>query len=303
MSTSPSPLVVVAGANGRLGRLIVASLLAQPGVTVRALVRRPADAADLASDRVTLHPFDLNTASEAELEAATAGAFSVISTLQGGPDVIIDGQLKLLRAAKAAGARRFIPSDYSYDLFTLPEGVNLNSDWRRAFALAARAEVSADLEVVHVLQGIFMDRLVMGFLGVLDAERRVIRYWGDGQTPIDWTTWEDTARFTAAAALDPRPVPERLFVSGDRKTILEFAELWAATYGDVRLERLGSLEELAEETARRLRQSPENMYAWLPLMYARGVFGGEALLGPSENGRFPDLRPLTVADAVRQGVV
>ena len=69
MSTSPSPLVVVAGANGRLGRLIVASLLAQPGVTVRALVRRPADAADLASDRVELHPFDLNTASEAELSA------------------------------------------------------------------------------------------------------------------------------------------------------------------------------------------------------------------------------------------
>jgi nucleoside-diphosphate-sugar epimerase len=303
MPSSSSPLVVVAGANGRLGRLIVSSLLKTPGVSVRALVRKPADAADLASDRVELHPFDLHSAGPAELAAATAGAFSVVSTVQGGPDVIIEGQQKLLRAAKAAGARRFIPSDFSYDLFKLPPGANLNSDWRRAFAEAARKEASADFEVVHVLQGIFMDRLVMGFLGVLDAERRVIRYWGDGLTPIDWTTWEDTAKFTAAAALDERAVPERLFVSGDRKTILEFAELWSATHGAVTLERLGSLEELADETARQLQQSPQNMFAWLPLMYARGVFGGEALLGASENGRYPELRPLTVADAVQQGVV
>jgi hypothetical protein len=33
------------------------------------------------------------------------------------------------------------------------------------------------------------------------------------------------------------------------------------------------------------------MLAWLPLMYARGTFGGEALLGPRENeGRSGDDR-------------
>ncbi|MCK6521755.1 NAD(P)H-binding protein [Myxococcota bacterium] len=303
MPNTTAPLVVVAGANGRLGRLIVASLLTQPGVRVRALVRRPAEAADLRSDRVELHTFDLSTATDAELGAATAGAFAVVSTLQGGPDVIIDGQLKLMAAAKAAGARRFIPSDYSYNMFTLPPGVNINTDWRRAFAERASAARSADFEVVHVLQGIFIDRLVMGFLGVLDAERRVIRYWGDGQTLIDWTTWEDTAAFTAAAALDERPVPERLFVSGDRRSLLDFAEAWSAVYGPLTVERLGSLDELKAETARRLATSPQDMYAWLPLMYAQGVFGGEALLGPSEAGRYPELRPLTVAEAIARGVV
>ncbi len=38
---SKSKLVVVAGAAGRLGRLVVESLLAHPGVRVRALVRDP----------------------------------------------------------------------------------------------------------------------------------------------------------------------------------------------------------------------------------------------------------------------
>ena len=39
-------------------------------------------------------------------------------------DVIVDGQLSLARAAKAAGVRRFFPSDYSFDLFSVPEGIN-----------------------------------------------------------------------------------------------------------------------------------------------------------------------------------
>ena len=82
-------------------------------------------------------------ASEQARAAAVAGAFAVVSTLQGGPDVIVDAQLALLRAARAAGARRFIPSDYSYNVFTLPEGINVNSDWRRALAVAAQREATA----------------------------------------------------------------------------------------------------------------------------------------------------------------
>jgi len=58
------------------------------------------------------------------------GATAVVSTRQGGPDVIVDAQLALLRAAKAAGARRFIASDDSYNFLALPEGLNVNSDWR-----------------------------------------------------------------------------------------------------------------------------------------------------------------------------
>lgn len=141
----------------------------------------------------------------------------MVSTVQGGPDLIIDAQLALLRAAKKAGARRFIPSDYSFNFFTLPEGVNVNSDWRRTLAQLAEQETSASFEVVHVMQGIFTDAYVLGFLGVLDGEKGVGRSWGDGKTPIDWTTWEDTARFTAAAAIDERPVPSQPFTGIDSR--------------------------------------------------------------------------------------
>jgi nucleoside-diphosphate-sugar epimerase len=301
-----SKLVVVAGGAGKLGRLVIDSLLSHPGVEVRVLVRDPKkpEVAALARDRVSVVAFDATTATEAERAAAVRGAFAVVSTLQGGPDVIVGAQLALARAAKAAGARRFIPSDYSYDYFTLPEGINVNSDWRRTFALGIRPEITPTFEVVHVMQGIFTDAYVLGFLGMFDGEKGVVRYWGDGKTPIDWTTWEDTARFTAAAAVDDRPVPEKLFVSGDRMDVLTFAKTWEEVKGKkLTLERLGSLDDLEAETKRRLGAEPQNMFAWLPLMYARGVFGGKALLGASENGRYPAIVPETVARAIARGAV
>lgn len=299
-------LIVVVGAAGKLGRLVVEALLRQPGVRVRLLLRDPdkAEVATLRGERAELVAFDAGTAGDSALSAAVQGAFAVVSALQGGPGIIVDAQLRLLRAAKAAGARRFIPSDYSYNFFSLPEGINANSDWRRALASLAAAEVTESFEVVHVLQGIFTDRYVLGFLGLLDEQNGVIRYWGDGQTPIDWTTWEDTARFIAAAALDERKVPALLFVSGDRLNVLEFAKAWEAGHGRAaRLECLGSLEDLAAETARRLAASPHDMFAWLPLMYARGVFGGQALLGESHNSLYPEVRPETVAQAIARGAV
>lgn len=299
-------LIVIAGGAGKLGRLLVRALLEHDNVRVRVLVRDPQkpDVAGMAGERVELRAFDAVAASDAARAEAVQGAFAVVSTLQGGPDVIVDAQLALLRAARDAGARRFIPSDYSYNFFTLPEGVNVNSDWRRTLATQAAKETTASFEVVHVMQGIFTDRYVLGFLGMLDGDRAVVRYWGDGTTPIDWTTWEDTARFTAAAALDDRAVPERLFVRGDRMDARTFAKTWEAAHGRaVTLERLGSIEELAAETKRRLAATPENMYAWLPLMYAQGMYGGQALLGEIENARYPQIQPETVAQAIARGAV
>jgi nucleoside-diphosphate-sugar epimerase len=292
-----TPLVVVAGANGRLGRLVIHALLSHPGVRVRALARDPAKLADVASDRVEVVAWD----AAAPNPAVVAGASAVISTLQGGPDVIIDAQLALLRAARDAGAKRFLPSDYSFDLFKLAPGVNINSDWRRAFAAAAQAERGA-VEVVHLMQGIFTDRGVAGFLGLIDGG--TVRYWGDPTTPIDWTTWEDTAAYAAAAALDERPVPTHLYVAGDRLDVRGLAAAWGEVHGaPLTLVRLGSLDDLAAETQRRLAAEPHNLYAWLPLMYARGVFSGDALLGDLANDRYPHIQPETVVAAIRRGAL
>ena len=64
--------------------------------------------------------------------------------------------------------------------------------------------------IVHVLNGAFLDGMVaMGF----DHTARTVSYWGTGDEVFEATTVEDTARFTARAALDTDlvsgPLPDR----------------------------------------------------------------------------------------------
>ena len=121
--------ILLVGATGNLGSLIARALLAK-GVKLCLLVR-PGSRAKLAPD----------VAAASEIVENDAGAFddvyTVVSAVQGGPETIIDAQLRILRAARAASVRRFIPSTFSFNIFGLAEGENVNSDWRREFARRA----------------------------------------------------------------------------------------------------------------------------------------------------------------------
>ena len=93
-------------------------------------------------------------------------------------------------------------------------------------------------------------------------------------------------------------------MSGDRASVDDFAKTWRdVKRTELRVERLGSLAELESAVAQALEKEPHNMYAWLPLMYARGIFGGNALLGASSNARFATIKPETLADAMRRGAI
>ena len=119
--------VLVAGATGSLGSLIVKNLLDR-GADVRALVRKSS------VDKLTAHP-NLTPCVGDLTDGADALAHHVevvVSAVQGGPEVIIDGQRELLRAAERAGVHRMITSDFSINLYGY--GVNVLSDLRRVFA-------------------------------------------------------------------------------------------------------------------------------------------------------------------------
>ena len=74
-----------------------------------------------------------------------------------------------------------------------------------------------------VLNGGFLDRGVLfGFIRVIDFEKQTAYVWGDGKQLMDWTTYADTARYTAEVAVDERPVPRVFSVAGD---VLDFEGL------------------------------------------------------------------------------
>jgi nucleoside-diphosphate-sugar epimerase len=301
-ASASKKVVLLVGASGRLGGLIARALLDKPDVTLRCLVRPGSQdkLKDMAGAEIVLG--DVGPRSESGLEQACAGAYSVVSALQGGPEVIIEGQGRLLGAAVAMGVRRFIPSDFSFDYFKLGAGQNINSDVRRAFARLAQEKKGKSLEVVHVLNGCFLDKNVLfGFLGLFDLPAGVARQWGDGQAPMNFTTYEDTARFTAEAAVDAAALPTKFGVAGDTLSFAELVRLYEATTGKpLRIETAGSLSDLDAEIVRRRTAEPNNFYAFLPLMYVRGMVSGQGALDALQNARYPHIKPTTVAEFLRR---
>ena len=64
-----------------------------------------------------------------------------------------------------------------------------------------------------------------------DVEKQTAFDWGDGKQPMHWTTYADTARYTAKVAADERPVPRIFSVAGD---VLDFE---VRAYGSDRARR------------------------------------------------------------------
>jgi nucleoside-diphosphate-sugar epimerase len=294
-------VIALVGGSGQLGTLIAEEVLALPDTQLRLLVRpgSRAKAADLERRGAQVVEGALGTGADEALAALSAGATTVISAVQGGPDVIIDAQTSLLRAARTAGVRRFIPSTFSLDMFKVDRGQIVTSDIRRAFADIADAE-RGDVEVVHVLNGQFLDRRVLfGFIRVIDPETRTAYVWGDGEHPMDYTTYADTARYTAAAATDDNPIGSVLGVAGDSLTFPETVQAYEKASGKtLRVERLGSLQDLDNRIAELQNGDPANFHKYLPLMYYRAQLNGDGKIDPVLNDRYPWIQPTTVEQYV-----
>jgi nucleoside-diphosphate-sugar epimerase len=293
--------IAMVGGTGNLGRLIADALLAKPDVRVRMLVRPEsrAKAADLEARGVELVEGGFGPDGEAALATLCTDAFTVVSALQGGPDVIVDAQRQLLSAARAQRVTCFIPSDYTFNMFKVREGENVASDIRWQFAEVAARE-RGSVEVVHVLNGAFLDRrVVFGFLGAIDLSRQSAVLWGDGEQPMDFTTYEDTARYTTEVAVDERSVPTVFSVAGDVLNFHELVQAYEAGSGKrLHVERRGSLADLDARIAQLQQAEPANLYAYLPLMYYRAMLSGRGKLDEVMNDRYPAVQPTRVREYV-----
>ena len=107
-------------------------------------------------------------------------------------------------------AWRIIPSDFALDLFAATPGEHPAFDHRRE---ADEAIAQLGIEHLHVLNGAFLDGMVgMGF----DHAARTVSYWGSGDEVFQATTVEDTARFTARAAVDRDLISGPFPIVGDQ---------------------------------------------------------------------------------------
>lgn len=313
MSGSEKKIIVVAGANGRTGKLVCDALqsrsrAAEQPVLVRGLVRNGSSHAEAPASaghqQLVFEPVDYN--SDDDLNRVCGGAYAVVSTLQGLEEVLIGVQSKLLRAAVKNGARRFIPSDYSIDFTVLPRGTNRNFEIRLAFHDAAAHiinEMQSPIEMTTIFQGAFTE-LLSGGRVLLDFKKRRVVYFGSPDTRMDFTTWADTAEYTAAVALDPNPTPFKLCIAGARLTPRQVQQLatrvTGVEFGLKRMASIGGLRALIKVVRFFKPDKNEPLPIWVGMQYALSQALGTGSPERLDNDRYSDIRWTGADDVIRR---
>lgn len=280
--------ILVAGATGNLGGRIVRELLTR-GAEVRALVRPGSDAEKVnrlkqqGAQVIEADPSDLG-----QLTQACEGVSCVVSALQGLRDVLVDTQSRLADAAITAGVPRFISSDFATDFTKQAAGENRNFDVRKEFMAYVDTKPIA---TTSILNGAFAEILFYG-TPLLDFKNKQVGYWENAGWRIDFTTMDNTAAYTAAAALD-ESTPRILRIASFQLSPNELAKVAEeATHQPYHVVRLGSLEELAAYNKRERAAHPEGeqeIYPrWQQSQYQQSMFTvqHETL----DNDRYPDIQ-------------
>ena len=286
-------IIAVAGANGNLGGRIITELV-RLGAKPTALVRKGSKASLPGVEIVVV---DYND--PASLLSACRGTHCVVSALSGLREVIVDAQTALLNAAVDAGVPRFIPSDYCIDYTKLTDGSNRNLDLRREFS---RRLDAANIAATSVLNGMFTN-LLLKEAPLIQAGLKRVLYWGSADQLLDFTTIDNTAAFTARAALDEN-TPRYLRIAGDVVSSRDLAGAASRATGHrfkpTKVGGLGLFKAMITITKTLLPQPKEVFPPWQGMQYLHNMYTGLPKLQPLDNDRYPDMRWTTVEDVLRQ---
>ena len=296
--------VLIVGAAGWLGHLIASALIDGGKAEVRAMVRATGSGTDratriekLRSRGVTVVRGDLDN--PASLAKACENIDVVVSAVQGGPDVIVEGQGRLLAAAEAAGVRRMIPSDFSADLSRLDLEDNYNLGLRKKFD---ESFITSSVAPTSVYCGGFLDVVLSPRFPTIDWEKGVLRFWGDGNQPLDYTAITDVALYTAAVATDHDMTNKPLSVAGNTLTADELRrELETVSGRKLQGQSLGTLDQLRSLIEEKKRTAT-NPWEWISLQYAWVGASGKGKLLRLDNSRYPEIKPVSVLEFVRRNL-
>jgi hypothetical protein len=289
--------ILVAGGTGNLGGRIVKALIAR-GAEVRAIVRNgsePDKAKKLTELGATVITVDMSDAEA--LKQVCQGASCVVSALSGLHETIVDSQTKLLDAAIAAGVPRFIPSDFASDFTKLPEGENRNFDLRKEFhQYLDKSSIAA----TSILNGAFTDILGYG-TPVYDVKNHSVGYWGDkSDWKIDFTTMDNTADYTAAAALDAS-TPRILRIASFQISPTELVAVGTEVkQKEFKLIPMGSLKDFSASNKKDRAAHPEGekevFPAWQGKQYLHSMFSVQNTT--IDNDRYPDVHWTSAIDVI-----
>lgn len=206
-------MILVVGATGSVGRMIVQQLLAR-GKSVRILVRPHSEYQSLVA--LGAQPVIGDLKDRASLDRACEGQSTVITTAnsaqRGGEDnvenVDLNGNRNLIDAAKAAGVRHFI--------FLSAQGVDPNSP---VPFVQAKAHTESHLRQSGMNYTILRPNIFMGvwfgvIIGLALQNNQPATLIGSGDKKHTFIAEPDVAAFAVAAVDNPAAINQILILGG-----------------------------------------------------------------------------------------
>ena len=286
--------VLVAGSTGMLGSKIVSALLDKGNLEVRAMVRSSHDVDPEKHQKIDAMKARGATIVEGDvlqpetLLQACAGADVVVSAIANNKAAVL-AQKNLIDAAKQQGVKRFIPADYSADYRKLDYGDNDNLDNRKEVLEYLQ---QSGLEYTSVLNGAFMD--IVAYMPLFDLKHQTFQYWGEGETPMDFTSTDDVAKYIAEAVSDPDLANMALEVAGDTLTAKQLKAVYEeVTHTQLIEKQLGSIAEMQAWIANK-KASARSLEEYVYHQYMYAMESGKAKLDRIQNDRYPHIKPTTV---------
>jgi uncharacterized protein YbjT (DUF2867 family) len=287
--------VIVVGATGDLGGRIVKFLL-EKDARVRTIVHKDTDPEKIQKlEKMGVAVFKANMLDAKSMYEYFIGASCVVSALAGLRDVIIDVQKAVLDAAVMAEVPKFIPSDFSLDFTDLEIGQNRNLDLRREFHQYLD---KASIASTSIFNGPFMELLTGQMPMILDKQKWIL-YWGNPDQSIDFTTKDNTAKFTANAALDDE-APRFLRIAGDQITPRQMVKTVSEVRGkEFSLFKAGGsgLINFIIKVMKKISPAEKELYPiWQGMQYMRDMMEGRVKIDSYDNNRYSSMNWTSIKD-------
>jgi hypothetical protein len=194
--------VGLAGITGKFAAFLAVELLRNPEIVLRGYARDPRKLHPSLSCLIRVQLFQGGASDDAKISSFVDGCDVVICAYNGNDNALmIDGQKKLIDACEEAGVARYIASDWCLDYTKLQTGQLPPKDPMRV--IKAYLETKTTVKGVHIFNGGFMEYIASPMFGLWDAEAPTLHYYGDGTEPMEGTSFQTAAEYTAAVVADP----------------------------------------------------------------------------------------------------
>jgi hypothetical protein len=237
----------------------------------------------------------VDTSNKSEISKHCIGAHCLVSALAGLKETVIETQKIFLDAAVEANVQKFIPSDYSSDFTNLKEGQNRNLDFRRKFHEHLD---KSPIKATTIFNGPFMDLLTTDMPLILFKQKWIL-CWGNANQILEFTTTNNVAEFTAAAAIDDN-TPRYLRIAGDKLSCNDFVKLLTElTRKQYKIFRPGGINLLnfLIKMTRFFSPSEKELYpAWQGMQYMRDIMEGRIIFQKYDNDRYSSIKWTSVKE-------